>query len=208
MSWSGVLGGEGGAGERPCLLVVDATIAFTDPSSPLCCEADDAITANARLIDAARAAGVPVIFSAVVLGEHERTVAEHFLRKLPGLLSIADDPRRSEIDPRIAPREGELVIEKIFPSVFFDTELDAVLSDGGIDTVIVTGMSTSGCVRATAVDALQHGYRPLVAREAVADRDAVAHENALRDLQLKYADVIGVDAIVDYLERVATKGTA
>jgi maleamate amidohydrolase len=197
---SPLLGGHGGAGERPGLVVVDATVAFTDASSPLCCDDGSAVAANVRLLAAARAAGIPIVFSAVVVGPRERAAAAHFLRKMPGLETIADDPRRTEIDPRLERREGEPVIEKIFPSVFFGTELRDILAAEDVDTVIVTGYSTSGCVRATAVDALQHGFRPLVPREAVADRDAVAHENALRDLELKYADVVELDRVLSYLE--------
>jgi maleamate amidohydrolase len=186
-------------------VVVDATIAFTDPSSPLCCDDGSAVAANARLLEAARAARIPIVFSAVVVGPREREVAAHFLRKMPGLATIADDPRRSEIDPRLGRRPDEPVIEKIFPSVFFGTDLRNMLAADDVDTVVVTGMSTSGCVRATAVDALQHGFRPLVPREAVADRDAVAHENALRDLELKYADVVGVDHVLAFLTEIEEK---
>jgi maleamate amidohydrolase len=207
MSGSRLMGGDGGFGSSPALVIVDVTVAFTDAASPLCCDDGTAVAANVRLLDAARAAGVPVAFSAVVVGEPERQAAAHFLRKMPGLLSIADDPERVKIDPRIAPREGEPVIEKIFPSVFFGTALASILAAWRIDTVVVTGMSTSGCVRATAVDALQYGFRPIVAREAVADRDQVAHDNALRDLQLKYADVVGVDAVLDHFRRMTQDKT-
>src|SRR5262249_11810464 len=101
------------------------------------------------------------------------------------------------------PRVGEPVIEKIFPSVFFGTALASILAAWRVDTVIVTGMSTSGCVRATAVDALQYGFRPVVPREAVADRDQIAHDNALRALQLQYADVGGIDSILEQSHRMS-----
>jgi len=207
MSGTEVMGGDGGFGKSPALVVVDVTVAFTDAASPLCCDDGTAVAANARLLEAARAAGVPVVFSTVVMGEPERQAAAHFIRKMPGLLSIADDPDRVKIDPRIAPREGEPVIEKIFPSVFFGTALASILATWRVDTVIVTGMSTSGCVRATAVDALQYGFRPIVAREAVADRDQIAHDNALRDLQLKYADVVGIEEILDHFGRTTREAT-
>jgi maleamate amidohydrolase len=182
------------------VVVVDATIAFTHQSSPLCCDDDgSAVEANVNLLRAARAASVPVVFSTVVVGPREREVAAHFLRKFPGLATIAEDPQRGEVDPRLERRPDEPLIKKIFPSVFFGTELAAILTSNDVDTVIMTGMSTSGCVRATAVDALQYGFRPLVVREAVADRDQVAHENALRDLELKYADVVPIAEVVAYL---------
>jgi nicotinamidase-related amidase len=201
MSGGELMGGLGGPGASPALVVVDVSVAFADPSSPLCCDPDGAaVAANVRLLEVARRKGIPVVFSTVVVGEAERRTAAHFIRKMPGLLTIAEDPDRVKVDPRLARREDEPVIEKIFPSVFFGTSLADMLAASGVDTAIVTGMSTSGCVRATALDALQHGFRPVVPREAVADRDRVAHENALRDLQLKYADVTGVEDVVAYLE--------
>jgi maleamate amidohydrolase len=188
------LGGQVGAGSRPCLLVVDATVAFTDPSSPLVCDPQgDAVAAIGRLLAAARGGGACVAFSTVVVGPAERRAAAHFINKMPGLLSIAEDPRRSMVDPRLEPRPDEVVIQKIFPSAFFGTQLHSILTLEGIDTVVVTGMSTSGCVRASALDALQHGFRPLVVREAVADRDPAAHAAAFHDLDLKYADVISLE---------------
>jgi maleamate amidohydrolase len=196
-------GGRGGAGRHPCLLVVDATCAFTESDSPLVCDAEEAVTAIAKLLAAARKAGVMVVFSTVVVGEPQRRAAAHFLRKMPGLLSIGDDPRRSQVDPRLTPRTDEVVIEKIFPSVFFGSALPSMLAAEGIDTVMVTGMSTSGCVRATAVDALQYGFRPIVVQDAVADRDPGAHAAALHDLELKYADVVSLDAGLKVLRAAA-----
>lgn len=201
------LGGHGGVGVRPCLLVVDATVAFTDPASPLVCDADAAVAAIADLLATARAAGACVVFSTVVVGPAQRRAAAHFLRKMPGLLSIGDDPRRSLVDPRITPRADEVVIEKIFPSVFFGTQLHSILTLEGVDTVVVTGMSTSGCVRATAVDALQYGFRPVVVREAVADRDPGAHAATLHDLELKYADIISLQQALRLFEAIAPSPT-
>lgn len=191
-----------GVGRRPALVVVDATRGFTEPESPLHCDADAAVAAIRRLLDAARAASVPVIYSTVVVGEPERKAAAAFLRKVPGLLAIGENPHYVEIDPRIAPREGEPVIAKIFPSVFFGTALPAILTAHRADTVIVTGMSTSGCVRATAVDALQYGHRVAVVPEAVADRDPGAAAASLRDLSLKYADVVPLEETLSYIEGV------
>jgi flavin reductase (DIM6/NTAB) family NADH-FMN oxidoreductase RutF len=118
---------------------------------------------------------------------------------MPALLSIAEEPAWSRIDRRLQPRPNEPVLEKIYPSAFSGTPLATLLAEARVDTVIVTGMSTSGCVRASVVDVLQHGYRPVVPREAVADRDDYAHASALRDLELKYADVMPVAEVVNYL---------
>jgi maleamate amidohydrolase len=187
------------AGERPALVVVDLVYGFTDPKSPLCCDADVAVAATARLLDAARAAGAPVAFTTVEYDEAGARVARAFLAKVPALRTLAPGTRWPEVDGRIAPRAGEPVLRKLFASAFFGTPLGALLAAHGADTVIVTGASTSGCVRATAVDALQHGYRVVVPREAVADRQAAPHEAALFDIDAKYGDVVGVDDAVALL---------
>jgi maleamate amidohydrolase len=104
-----------------------------------------------------------------------------------------------KIMPQITPGEHEIVIVKQYASAFFGTTLAATLNALGVDTVIITGVSTSGCVRATAVDALQHGFVPLVVRQAVGDRDPGPHESALFDLQAKYAEVVDEDGVVSWL---------
>lgn len=201
-------GGFGGVGKRPCLLIVDVAAAFTNPASPLCCNDDGAVAAISELLEAAREAAIPVIYTTVVVGPKEQREAEHFLRKMPALLSIAEDAAWSRIDQRLKPRPNEPVLEKIFPSAFCGTPLATLLAGARVDTVIVTGMSTSGCVRASVVDVLQHGYRPVVPREAVADRDDYAHASALRDLELKYADVMPLEEVVDYLRARSSTGDA
>jgi maleamate amidohydrolase len=185
-------GGRSGAGARPALVVVDLVNGFTDPESPLWCDADEAVAATARLLDAARAAGAPVAFTTVEYDEAGARVARAFLAKVPALRTLAPGTRWPRIDERIAPRDGEPVLAKLFASAFFGTPLAAMLAAHGADTVVVTGASTSGCVRATVVDALQHGYRVVVPREAVADRQAGPHEAALFDIDAKYGDVVGV----------------
>jgi maleamate amidohydrolase len=182
-----------GAGARPALVVVDLVNGFTDPESPLWCDADGAVAATARLLDAARAAGAPVAFTTVEYDEAGARVARAFLAKVPALRTLAAGTRWPQVDERIAPRAGEPVLAKLFASAFFGTPLAAMLAAHGADTVIVTGASTSGCVRATAVDALQHGYRVVVPREAVADRQAGPHEAALFDIDAKYGDVVGLE---------------
>ena len=178
---------------RPALVVVDLVNGFTDPESPLWCDADEAVAATARLLEAARAAGAPVAFTSVQYDEAGARVARAFLAKIPALRTLAAGTRWPAIDERIAPRDGEPVLLKLFASAFFGTPLAAMLAAHGADTVIVTGASTSGCVRATVVDALQHGYRVVVPREGVADRQAGPHEAALFDIDAKYGDVVAVE---------------
>lgn len=186
-------GGRQGAGERPALVVIDLNYAFTDPSSPLHCDTDTAVQATAQLLDAARAGNRPVAFTTLAYDEAGRQVARAFIAKAPALTMLAPGSRWSEIDARIAPRAGEPVLVKLFASAFFGTALQPMLTAAGADTLIVTGASTSGCVRATVVDGLQHGLTVIVPREAVADRSAAAHEASLTDIDAKYGDVVGLE---------------
>lgn len=192
-------GGRSPEGRSPCLIIVDFSLGFTDPESPLHCDCDDALVATARLLEAARGAGAPVVFTTVVYGPADLAVARAFIAKAPALRELTPGSRWAEIDPRIAPLAGEAVLPKLFASAFFGTALASLLAARGRDSVILAGASTSGCVRATAVDALQHGYLTLVVREAVADRAVGAHDAALTDLDAKYADVIGVEDAVGRL---------
>jgi maleamate amidohydrolase len=195
--------GRGGLGTRPALLVVDMSVGFTDPQSPLVCDLDDVVVAIEQLLRVSRAAGFPVVYTTVAYDEGGKQAAAAFIDKVPALLTLEAGTGWVEIDPRIAPRPGEPVLTKLFASAFFGTTLASLLVGAGCDSVIVTGASTSGCVRATVVDALQHGYRPLVPREAVGDRNPRAHDASLYDIDAKYGDVISLDEVVDYLEELA-----
>ena len=193
-------GGRGGSGRRPALLVVDMTLGFTDPDSPLACDLEEPVQNIRKLLGAARGAEIPVVFTTVAYRESDRLTAAAFIGKVPALLTLEAGSRWVEIDPRIAPRETEPVLNKLFASAFYGTGLPSALAAAGVDTLIVTGASTSGCVRATAVDALQYGYRPVVPREAVGDRNPQAHEANLYDIDAKYGDVVPVKETLDYLK--------
>jgi nicotinamidase-related amidase len=195
--------GRAGFGRRPALLVIDVNVGFTDPASPLVCKLDGVVAAIARLLDEARRAQIPVVYTTVSYTEGDKTAAAAFIDKVPALLTLEAGSRWVEIDPRIAPLPHEPVLNKLFASAFFGTALSSLLAAAGCDSVIVTGASTSGCVRATAVDALQHGYRPLVPREAVGDRNPAAHEANLYDIDAKYGDVVSVDEAVAHLAELA-----
>jgi nicotinamidase-related amidase len=189
----------GGVGRRPALVIIDMNNGFTDPASPLVCELDDTVAAIRKLLEAARRAEAPVVFTTVSYGEGDRATAKAFIDKVPVLLTLEAGTRWVEIDERIAPRPEEPVLNKLFASAFFGTPLASLLASHGCDSVIVTGASTSGCVRATVVDVLQHGYRPVVPREAVGDRNPAAHDAALYDIDLKYGDVVSLDECLDAL---------
>jgi nicotinamidase-related amidase len=183
-------GGVAGFGSRPAVLVVDLSYGFTDPESPLACDLDEVLGATRELLDVARAAAVPVFFTSVVYDEAGRAAASVFLRKVPALGVLEPGSRWVEIDERLGRRAGEPVVEKAFASAFFASPLAALLA--GRDTVVICGASTSGCVRASVVDAMQHGFAPVVPRECVGDRSPRAHDQALDDIAGRYGDVVGL----------------
>jgi maleamate amidohydrolase len=195
--------GRVGFGERPALVVVDMNVGFTDSSSPLACPLDGVVVVIKELLRQSRAAGVPVLYTTVAYDEEGRRTAAAFIDKVPALLTLEAGSRWVEIDPRLAPLPGEPVLTKRFASAFFGTELASLLAAAGRDCLIVTGASTSGCVRATALDALQNGYRPLVPREAVGDRNPDAHEANLYDIDAKYGDVVSAEETLAYLGALA-----
>lgn len=195
--------GRAGFGRRPALVVVDVNRGFTDPASPLVCDLDDVVAAIRRLLDGFRAAGLPVAFTTVAYDDAGKQAAAVFIEKVPALLALEAGSGWIEIDPRIAPLEGEPVLTKLWASAFYGTPLASVLTAQGCDSLVVTGASTSGCVRATAVDALQHGYRVLVPSDAVGDRNPAAHDANLYDIDTKYGDVVTSDEVLVALEVTA-----
>lgn len=195
--------GRAGFGRRPALIVIDVNVGFTDPESPLVCDLESVVEAIRRLLAEARRAAIPVAFTTVSYTEGDKRTAAAFIDKVPALLTLEAGSRWVEIDPRIAPAEGEPVLNKLFASAFYGTALASFLAASGCDSLIVTGASTSGCVRATAVDALQHGYRVAVPREAVGDRNPDAHAANLFDIDAKYGDVVSLDDVVAHLEEIA-----
>jgi maleamate amidohydrolase len=199
----GFHGHGGGIGERPALVVVDMSVGFTDPESQLACELEDVVDAVGLLLAGARRADVPVVYTTVAYDEEGKRRAAAFIEKVPALLTLEAGSRWVEIDPRLAPQPGEPVLRKLHASAFFETELAELLAASERDSLIVTGASTSGCVRATAVDALQYGYRTVVPREAVGDRNPDAHAANLYDIDAKYGDVVSLAAALARLEELA-----
>jgi nicotinamidase-related amidase len=179
-------------------LVVDLQYGFTEPASPLGGDLDDVIAATATLLSAARANGLPVAFSAVAFEDSQldRLV---WLRKMPGLASLVAGTRWCEIDERVKPEPGEPVFGKQAASAFFGTSLVSFLTSAGIDSLIVTGCVTSGCVRASVVDAVSWGYRTIVPAECVGDRAAAPHDSNIFDMDSKYADVESLESVLDAL---------
>jgi nicotinamidase-related amidase len=201
------IGGRFTLGERPAVLVVDFSCAFADDSIPLGMDLSGPIERTREVADAARDAGVPVIF--VTLAYHSSGAdAGIWLQKLPGLGALTRGSDGIEIDPRLAPRDDELVVVKTGASAFFGTNLSAVLASQRIDTVVLCGATTSGCVRATAIDLLQYGYPTLVPRECVGDRAPGPHEANLVDIGAKYSDVVPVGEALAYIRSVGARRAA
>jgi maleamate amidohydrolase len=189
-NYAGVYEGRLQPGARPALLIVDVVAAYLTEGSALFMEtAAAARDSNARLAEAARAAGVPVVFTNVRY-KPDGSDGGVFYRKAPVLSAFVEGSPLGAFPPELTPREGERMFTKQYPSAFFGTGLAEVLRAEGIDTLLITGYSTSGCVRASALDAMQYGFIPLVVREACADRHPAPHEANLFDLQAKYAEVI------------------
>ena len=188
-NYAGAFDGHLPFGRKPALLIVDFVVAYLDPASPLYAGVEDALASNERLLAAARKAGIPVLFTNV---EYSPGGADGgvFYRKVPALKLFERGSPMGAFPASLQPRAGELVITKQYASSFFGTTLAATLTAMGVDTLLITGLSTSGCVRATALDACQHGFLPFVVREACGDRHPGPHEANLFDLQAKYAEVI------------------
>ncbi|GID90785.1 isochorismatase family protein [Amorphoplanes digitatis] len=191
-----------GWGTHPAVLLVDAALAYTSPGSPLYLSAGQAAAgAMEALAEAARAAALPVVWTRVHYADESCGEAPLFAAKVPALKVFAAGNPLGEFAPPLSPLPGELVVVKHYASAFAGTSLAAWLASHGVDTLVIGGYSTSGCVRASALDALQHGFRPMVVREACADRDAGPHEHNLFDLNAKYADVVGLDEALPALQR-------
>lgn len=188
-NYAGAFSGHLQPGTKPALLIVDVVMAYLDPASALYAAAEAALAANERLLLAARRAGIPVIFTNV---EYQAGGVDggHFFRKVPALSAFLKGSPLGAFPPTLQPGPADVVVTKQYASAFFGTSLASTLHSAGVDTVLITGFSTSGCVRASALDALQHGFIPLVVRDACADRHAAPHEANLFDLQAKYAEVI------------------
>jgi len=176
-------------GKKAALLVIDVVEAYLDKRSPLYAGVEAARDSNIRLVDAARAAGVPVFFTNVLYsaGGLDGGV---FFRKVPALKCFLGASAFGAFPAGLVPRDNELVVSKQYPSAFFSTPLAAALRAMEVDTVVMGGFSTSGCVRASALDALQHGFIPYVVREACGDRDPRPHEANLFDIQAKIGEVV------------------
>lgn len=188
-----------GLGEKPALIVIDLINAFTDPESNLGSDVSDVLNQTERLLTAFRDQDLPRYFTTVAY-EESYGDAGMFIEKVPAMRELELDTERVAVDDQVAPVDDERVILKKYASAFFGTDLETELTTHRVDTLVLTGVTTSGCIRATAVDSLQHGYRTIVPADAVGDRAEGPHKANLFDIDAKYGDVIRTDEVVAYLE--------
>lgn len=190
-----------GFGHSPALVVVDMVLAYTDPRCSLYAgeQMPEVVGSIVRLIDAARAAGIPIVYTGVAL-QDDGLDGGIFFRKVPSLAIFQGDNEFAEFVPELEPAAGESVIMKQYPSAFCGTPLSPMLRAAGVDSTIICGVSTSGCIRASATDAMQNGFIPLVVREAVGDRHPGPHEANLFDIDAKIGDVVSEAETIDHLK--------
>jgi len=188
-------------GSHPAVLVVDFSCGFTDPASTLGSDLTPQVEATKQLLDVARGKGLRVIFTTIGF-EPSLHDGGLWLQKVPALGDLQIGGRWVDIDPRLEPREDETIVLKKGASAFFGTNLASILIAQGIDSIVLCGATTSGCIRATAIDLLQYGFPTLVPRECVGDRAQAPHDANMFDIQAKYADVVSLDEALAYLDSV------
>ena len=190
-----------GFGDSPALILVDFVRAYFDESCALYAGVEDALESALRIRELAWAAGIPVIYSNVVYDEEGRDGGV-FFRKAPVLRNFIAGNPMGDWPLGLQPRDDELVISKQYPSAFFGTSLASTLKELGVDTLIITGVTTSGCIRATCVDAMSNGFIPIVVADACGDRHEAPHEANLFDMNAKYADVVSESETIGHLQQL------
>lgn len=198
-TYEGTMADEVGYGDSPAVIVIDLQNGFTDPDHSLGSDLTEVVRATNRLLDSARGSDVPVIFTRVVTRDDDGADLGIWTEKIPSLAELAAGSEWVELDDDLNDEDGDYVLDKRQASAFHETELGSVLNYYGVDTTILLGCSTSGCVRATAVDACSAGYHVIVPEGGVGDRVEGPHEANLVDIHSKYGDVRTVDDVDSYL---------
>ena len=188
-----------GFGQHPALILVDFVKAYFDDHCALYAEVEDALASALRVREAAREASIPVIYTNVVYEEGGANGGV-FFRKAPVLENFVAGNPMGDWASDLQPSSDELVISKQYPSAFFGTSLASTLNVMGVDTLIITGVTTSGCIRATCVDTMSHGFIPIVVADACGDRHEAPHKANLFDMNAKYADVVDEAEAIEYLK--------
>jgi maleamate amidohydrolase len=201
-NYKGVFDSRIGFGKRPALLIVDFINAYITEGAPL--YAPDVVTAVGETVDLlslAREKNIPVLYTKVLYNKNFRD-GGIFIQKVPVLKTMVEGEPLAEIVPQLPPVDSDTIIVKQYASAFFGTPLAATLTSLGVDTLLLTGCSTSGCIRASAVDGMQYGFRVIVPRECVADRHSGPHEANLFDINSKYGDVVSKSEVMSYLQNL------
>lgn len=200
-SYRGAFDGNLGFGVKPALILVDFVAAYFDKDSPLYADVDAELAAAISVRDVARAVGIPVIYTNV---EYQRGGGDGgvFFRKVPALQAFVSGNPMGAWPESLQPGDDELVISKQYPSAFFGTSLASTLTASGVDTLIITGLTTSGCIRATCVDTVSSGFVPIIVADACGDRHAAPHEANLFDMRAKYAEVVDAATAINYLKKL------
>ena len=201
-NYAGVFDGRLGFGNRAAILVIDFINAYTTEGSALyAAPVVDAVQQSVDVLELARQKGVPIIYTKVLYNRNGLD-GGIFVQKVPVLRTMVEGEPMAEIVPELEPEDDDVIIVKQYASAFFGTSLAAMLTSMQVDTVIITGCSTSGCVRASAVDGMQYGFRVIVPRECVGDRHSEPHEANLFDIDSKYGDVVSRQIVLDYLHQL------
>ncbi|NKB37486.1 MAG: isochorismatase family protein [Gammaproteobacteria bacterium] len=189
-----------GLGNKPAIVVVDVVNGFTSSQCPLGSDCPDVVQANRELLDAFREKQLPVFFTTVIY--HDESQAKVFRHRLPALNVLTPESDWVKVDPALAKRSNEVLIEKRWASGFFGTDLNQELTQRNVDSLVITGLTTSGCVRATVLDGMQNEFPVVVPKEAVGDRNIDAHKANLHDMNAKYADVVFVSDVTTHLSNL------
>ena len=206
-NYAGVWDGKVGFGARPALILIDFLQAYTTAGAPLYASAvTKAVRCTVPLLDEARRRSIPLVHTNIRYMAGGCADGGWWVRKAPVMKSMVAGNPLAEFCPDVAPREGEPVVTKQYASAFFGTSLAAMLTTWRIDTVVLVGCSTSGCIRASAVDAVQHGFRTIVVRQCVGDRHPAPHEANLFDINSKYGDVVDVEEALTHFQTAVVDG--
>ena len=198
-NYRGVFDGRIGFGKKPAVLVVDFVKAYTTPGAPLYAPAVvDAVKETVDVLDVARRNNILVVYTKVMYS-HNGLDGGIFVQKVPVLRTMVEGEPLTDIVPELPPAPQDVIIVKQYASAFFGSPLAALLTSQGIDTIVLTGCSTSGCIRATAVDGMQYGFRVIVPRECVGDRHPEPHEANLFDIDSKYGDVVSKAEVLEMM---------
>lgn len=198
-NYKGAFDGSLGFGSKSALILIDFVQAYFEEDSPLYAGVEDSLASGIRIRDAAREAGVPIFYTNVVYHEGGAD-GGIFYRKVPALKCFEAGNPLGNWPEGLEPADGEYVISKQYPSAFFGTSLAATLTANGVDTLIITGLTTSGCIRATCIDTVSSGFIPIVVADACGDRHEAPHEANLFDMNAKYADVVDEATVIEHLK--------